>query len=212
MAVLILLVLTFGGCTNKKVVLSEKEVALSAASGIPAELMLEIKRSGNNLRQLQGMNSEGNPVLASGVTIDVIQAKAMPTVRLLQQKAGAGYCVFISEEHFGIKGIPDNISILKTSDSYDMLRVMGTNGWNYNISPDAVIARLKEWDSKFGIVLYGVGFDWVEAEFKHQPEDMPGFAKEVYSFCPDVVEQGTGTVEGLAKEMRRTNTLYLWWD
>jgi len=34
--------------------------------------------------------------------------------------------------------------LLKASDPYDMLRTMGTNGWNYDISPDMVIARLKK--------------------------------------------------------------------
>jgi hypothetical protein len=41
---------------------------------------------------------------------------------------------------------------------------------------------------------------------------MVAFAREVYAFCPDVVDQGTGAVEALAAEMSRTNTLYLWWD
>jgi hypothetical protein len=89
---------------------------------------------------------------------------------------------------------------------------MGTNGWNYDISPDMIIARLKQWDAGFGLVLRGVAFDWVEAEFKTHPQDMLAFAKEVYEFCPDVVEQGTETVEALAEEMTRSNVLYLWWD
>jgi hypothetical protein len=38
------------------------------------------------------------------------------------------------------------------------------------------------------------------------------FAKEVYQFCPDVVDQGTETVEALASERKRTNRVYLWWD
>ncbi len=75
-----------------------------------------------------------------------------------------------------------------------------------------VIARLKKWDAEFGLVLSGVGFDWMEAQFQRQPANMLEFAKEVYAFCPDVVDQGTETVEALAKEMKRTNTLFLWWD
>ena len=70
----------------------------------------------------------------------------------------------------------------------------------------------KEWDASYGLVFRGIAFDWVEAEFKKQPEDMLGFAQEVYKFCPDVVDQGTETVPALAAEMKRTNTLYLWWD
>ena len=55
-------------------------------------------------------------------------------------------------------------------------------------------------------------FDFVEAVFVKQPAGMDAFAREVYEFCPDVVEQGVGTVKALADEMRRSGTLYLWWD
>jgi hypothetical protein len=41
---------------------------------------------------------------------------------------------------------------------------------------------------------------------------MLAFAREVYQFCRDVVEQGTETVEKLAAEMKRSNRMYLWWD
>ena len=56
----------------------------------------------------------------------------------------------------------------------------------------------------------GAGLDWMEARFVNPPKDFTLFAKEVYDFCPDVVDQGTETVDALAKEMQRTNTLYLW--
>jgi hypothetical protein len=200
------------GCRPRQEALSEKEAALAAPTGIPTELLLEVKHAGKNLRQLQGTDPNGDPLWAAGVTIDVAPAKVPRTLRRLQQKAGAGYFAFHSERNYGIKGAPDHVSLLKTSDPYDMLRTMGTNGWNYDISPEMVIARLKKWDAEFGLVLSGVSFDWVQAQFKHQPANMLEYAKEVYAFCPDVVEQGTGTVEALAKEMKRTNTLYLWWD
>jgi hypothetical protein len=210
--VVISILLAGAGCRPRQEALSEKEAALTAATGIPAELLLEVKHAGKNLRQLQGTDPNGNPLSAAGVTIDVRRTQARRTVQRLQEKAGAGYFAFISERNYGIKGAPDNVSLLKTSDPYDMLRTMGTNGWNYDISPDMVIARLKKWDAEFGLVLSGVGFDWMEAQFKRQPANMLEYANEVYAFCPDVVDQGTETVEALAKEMKRTNTLFLWWD
>jgi Domain of unknown function (DUF4253) len=58
----------------------------------------------------------------------------------------------------------------------------------------------------------GAGQDWIEAEFASYPEDWLAFANDVYEFCPDVVDQGASDVATLAAEMRRSNTLYLWWD
>lgn len=60
--------------------------------------------------------------------------------------------------------------------------------------------------------IVGAGGDWIEAEFVNQPKHMQVFAEEVYEFCPDVVDQGTDTVEALAEEMQETNLLFLWWD
>jgi hypothetical protein len=211
-AIVLLLVLAGGGCTRRQEGPSEKEAALVAAAGIPEALALEAKRLGKNLRQLQGVDPNGETFLAAGVTVDVRDTRALRTVRRLQQTAGAGYFAFISERNYRIKGAPDSVSLLKTSDPYDALRTMGTNGWNYDISPEMVIARLKAWDARFGLVLHGVGFDWLEARFQRQPDNMLEFAKEVHTFCPDVVDQGSGTVEALARDMARTDTLFLWWD
>ncbi len=38
------------------------------------------------------------------------------------------------------------------------------------------------------------------------------FAEEVYEFSPDTVDQGAGSIEGLMKEIRKTNRLSLLWD
>lgn len=185
---------------------------LADKTGIPQTFMNQIRQRGENLRQLEGINDRGEFVKAKGVTIDVSQRTAHSVARELVESAPEGYLVFVSDMNFGIGGKPDHVSVLTTSDPYKALEVMGTNGWNYDISPEKVIARLKQWNKRFGLELRGVGFDWLEAEFRRSPADMVAFAKEVYEFCPDVVEQGTGTVEALADEMKRANSVYLWWD
>ena len=58
----------------------------------------------------------------------------------------------------------------------------------------------------------GLIFDWFEAAFETPPKDYTKFAREVYAFCPDIVDQGAGSVEELAKEIERTKSVYLWWD
>jgi hypothetical protein len=191
---------------------SPVDSGLARATGFPEELLATIGAAGSNMRQLEGIDAGGQPFMAAGVTIDVPQSEAPQRVRDLQASMPGGYLAFLSEMNFGIEGMPDQVSVLRASAPYDALEVMGTNGWNYGISPQDVIARLEKWDAEYGLTLRGVGFDWVEAEFRRQPRDMDAFAREVYRFCPDVVEQGTETVEALAAEMERSNTVYLWWD
>ena len=211
---IIALICAFVGCSQRQTELSQKDKNLVSVTGIPEPILLKMKQAGENIRQFEpeGYNSDSSNELPSGITINVKYTKSVATVHQLQESVGLEYFVFISERNYGMHGNPDHITLLKTSDPYDALRIMQTNGTNYDIDTDTLIARLKEWDKRFGIKIQGASGDWVEAEFIHQPTDMMEFAKEVYKFCPDVVDQGTETVEKLASEMKDNNTLYLWWD
>lgn len=42
--------------------------------------------------------------------------------------------------------------------------------------------------------------------------DPEALARRFYAFCPDIVGQGTGSVGELARELRRSQTFYCWWD
>lgn len=121
-----------------------------------------------------------------------------------------GYLIFIKEQHFGYE--PDQIAVVKTTGQFDLLRVMETNGINHGLETDDVIAKLKEWDKLYSLEIISCSYDMVEAQFGNPPADMEKFAQEVYEFCPDVVDQGSGSVKELAKEMKKGNVLYLWWD
>jgi len=192
--------------------LSKAEHKLSVDTTIPQAVLLVVKAQGKNLRRLEGTDDDERPAPAKGVTIDVEKERALSVVRSIRNQVGPSFFVFVSDRNFGIGGRPDNVSLLKTPDPYEALRVMGTNGANYEIDTDQIVKRLQKWDREFGLSLHGVGYDWLEAEFKRQPADMLAFAREVYKFCPDVVDQGTNTVEELASEMKRGNILFLWWD
>lgn len=124
--------------------------------------------------------------------------------------AQKGYFIFISETNFGYN--PDMVTILKTTDKYDILKFEGTCGINYDIYVDDVITRLQKWDSTYKLDIFSVGYDFIEAKMLVPPSDMKQFSEEVYEFCPDIVDQGTGTVDALVSEMTQTSTLYLWWD
>lgn len=87
-----------------------------------------------------------------------------------------------------------------------------TNGSNYSIETKDIIQKYRKWDNEFGVTPIGIGFDFCECLIIKKNIDFKKLADEVYEFCPDVVDQGTDTVEALAEEMKRTGTIYLWWD
>jgi hypothetical protein len=117
---------------------------------------------------------------------------------------------FVAEINAGLK--TDKIGVLKGTDQYDILRVMYTNGDDYDISNQDVIERLKEWEKTSPFDIIGADNDWVEIEFKTLPKDLKSFAEEVYDFCPDAVDQGPGSPAELANEIQQTKRLFLWWD
>ncbi|MEZ4776929.1 MAG: DUF4253 domain-containing protein [Bacteroidia bacterium] len=99
-----------------------------------------------------------------------------------------------------------------TSDPYKLMEKAETNGMNYDIETKHIIEKYKKWDNTFGIIPISIGFDFCECQIKNTDIDYKALAQEVYEFCPDVVDQGTETVEALEAEIKRTGRIYLWWD
>jgi hypothetical protein len=121
-----------------------------------------------------------------------------------------GYLIFRSHKSYG--SLPDIITIVRGNNSYDILKVQGTEAPNYRLDTKAIITWLKSQQQQGTFVITGAGADWLEARFIKPPKDMRAFAKNVYVFAPDVMAHGPGTVEKLAEKMKKTNSFYLEWD
>ena len=52
----------------------------------------------------------------------------------------------------------------------------------------------------------------MEGIYDAPPADPKELAKFLYEFCPDIVDQGVGTVRKLEKSLQKGRDLYLWWD
>lgn len=115
-----------------------------------------------------------------------------------------------------ISDIPGNglqIGILKgITDPYVIMQLAETNGANHDLLTNDIIEQLKKWDVRFGIRITGIGFDFCECTILNKDIDYSNLAQEIYQFCPDVVDQGTETLEALVEELKRTGSIFLWWD
>ncbi len=123
-----------------------------------------------------------------------------------------GCYVFLYDQNFGIGGKPDVLCILPTKDKYAVMAYTGVNGINYDIDNHLVIRWMKRLEAEHPYLLTGCGFDFLSGRFKDRLVDPEGMAERMYKFCPDIVDQGTGSVRELANELKRTNGLYFWWD
>ncbi|MET0393704.1 MAG: DUF4253 domain-containing protein [Chitinophagaceae bacterium] len=131
------------------------------------------------------------------------------TERPVQAK---GYSIFLLENNFGFNNEPDRIGVLKTTDKYTILEQVGTDGINHDITNDSLITLVKNFDKKYSLELIAASGDWCEFIIHNEPESWMQMANEVYKVCPDVVDQGTDTVQALADELKKTKRLYFWWD
>ncbi len=169
--------------------------------------------AGTTATPLVGTDSLGDSVVTEGFAVSVPAARAEPLVAAAQPRfLEQGYYLFRSEQHFGIGDQPDRIALFPRRDPYEILRLMGTNGANYGIAPDSIAAWLRALERDQPFVLTGIDFDWLEGRFTSAIRDPAGLARRFYAFCPDIVDQGTGTVEALVTELEQSQRLYCWWD
>lgn len=174
-------------------------------------VVASIAAVGGPVHRLMALSDEGDAVPAGGVTVELRENRVAGELARLRAELGPlGFGVYQAEQNFGFE--PDRLAIVSGTDPYAFLELVRVDGINYDLEHEAVVATLREWDNRYGLDYLGAGLDWVNARFRTPPSDMAAFAREVYAFCPDVVDQGTETVERLADEMRRSGTLYCWWD
>lgn len=121
-----------------------------------------------------------------------------------------GFLIFRSGQNYG--NVPDIVSVVRGSSSYDILKIQKTEASNYHLGTKEIIAWLKKQQQFGAFVVTGAGADWVEARFITPPKKMGSFARKVAAFAPDVLTEHNGSVDRLAERMKRLNGFALWWD
>lgn len=74
---------------------------------------------------------------------------------------------------------------------------------------------MKSWQERFGAEVVCMSGDVLELRVLLPPNDQTSalaLAREHYVYCPDIVVQGTQTLEALAAERLRATTWFFWWD
>ena len=150
--------------------------------------------------------------VSGGVSFDVPHNKVEAVLRQAHTDLlSKGLYLFRYEQNFDINGKPDKVGLLPTTDFYAVMAVMETNGDNYGIGTAGVIAWMKELQQEQPFILTGIGFDYLEGHFTGPVKDPSALAKRMYQFCPDIVDQGTESINNLARELEK-GALYFWWD
>lgn len=118
----------------------------------------------------------------------------------------------------------------------------GVNGINVDLETDDIVRRVAVWDDRYGVHVVATAHDRLTVQFEHLPEDLIAFANEIADFCPDIIDQGFGTmaefledgdslpddlrqlvdgldpesddfgIQALARWLKQHQAVELWWD
>lgn len=102
--------------------------------------------------------------------------------------------------------------VAKGDNQFDIIRLAESDGINHGLDTEDIVEELIEWDDAFGITIHHAETDTIRLSMNELPDDLPAFAQRLYVFCPDIVDQGVGSVEALTTALEESKVVYLWWD
>jgi hypothetical protein len=148
----------------------------------------------------------------------IVEDGAIDVLREVRRKLPAGTVALLGTcRWLGKKGELGSdgqveLFIAPGKDQFDAVAWARTDAINCGHETDAVVSRLKELDRRYGLELVRAETDTVEGFITGKQADWSALAQELYEFCPDIVDQGVGSVEALEEELEASKRLYLWWD
>ncbi|HEU4670117.1 MAG TPA: DUF4253 domain-containing protein [Dyella sp.] len=171
------------------------------------------KQSGQPLR-MYSTRDFGREKYPEARSVLVDPSRAMDLVKQMRSRLGPGLVAFVGTERSLASPSVEGTEVVvgKGSSQFDILRIAATDAINYGMATEDLVARLRQWDAAYGIDIYKASTDSIELRLKTLPPDLHAFAVQLYGFCPDIVDQGVGTVDRLEEYVRQTHTISLWWD
>jgi hypothetical protein len=203
---------------SRRIILIAGALAALRVSAQPAAPLLAAERI---LKEVTGApvrpfstRDFGRDEYPGGRSVRVPEKRAEQVLMEARKRLTPGLVAFVGVTRDLSRNPPPGVELVVApgKDQFDILRVAATDGTNYGLGTEAIVTELKAWDRDFGIDIWQAETDTVQLRLKKPPKDMMAFARRVYAFCPDIVDQGTGSVEELARTIAREKAVYLWWD
>ena len=107
------------------------------------------------------------------------------------------------------------VALVPTTDPTSLAPHLRYGDWNDCPSPAVHAAMARRWSQAYGatpVVFAGDVVEYRVARPVATQEQAIELALEQYAYCPDIVLQGTETVERLAAEILVAQYWFFWWD
>jgi hypothetical protein len=108
-----------------------------------------------------------------------------------------------------------HILLLPTRNGWEAPAYLRWGDWNACPPPEYHVAALRHWHQRFGAELVGINGDTMNVKARTRPKDREQslkLARDLCGYCPDIVDQGVGSIAALAAGLMASDWWYLWWD
>ena len=156
----------------------------------------------------------GRDKFDGAVSVLVLEPNAEASLMAVRKKLPPGLVAFIGTTQSLTKPPAVGVEIVVGSGNYPLgiLEIAKTDAVNYNMVTKHLKEKLSKWHTSYGIDIWQAETDTIQLKLNKLPTNIRAFAREVYEFCPDIVDQGVGSLPALEKAIKEQRGLFLWWD
>lgn len=107
------------------------------------------------------------------------------------------------------------IGLVPTTSSWQLPAYLRFGDYNSCPRPAEHCSVLKRWEEQFGAEVVSMTHDTIEMRVAHPPtsrDEAITLAYQQFAYCPDIVDQGVGTLDALAATLLEGNVWFFWWD
>lgn len=108
-----------------------------------------------------------------------------------------------------------HLLLLPTDEGAAVPAYLDWGGWNTCPPTEYHVAALRAWRQRYGAELVGLSGDVMNLRVARRPttrDEALALAREHYTYCNDIVDQGPGTLAPLAASLMASDWWYFWWD
>lgn len=142
------------------------------------------------------------------------EKKAFELMKELRKQIAPGLVVFIGTMRWLGDFKPHGVELVigPGQSHLDIVRHARTNACNYDMATEDLVKKLQLYDEQIGIDITHAETDAIRFEMSSLPTDLAAFVKDLYEFCPDLIDQGCGSEAALLEQIKRDRRVCLWWD
>jgi hypothetical protein len=108
-----------------------------------------------------------------------------------------------------------DIALIPSDDWTTIPAHFNFGAWNACPPPEYHVSAMRSWRARYGAELVGLAHDTLNLRAARRPASRAEallLAREQYTYCSDIVDQGTGTLNALAASLMASDWWHFWWD